>query len=73
MIKVVFLESEHFAWILMMLIDSFQVLFRIAEILSIFVGYIGGGSFFLYDFCSYIRVVVSLGRGVLHVESFVGL
>jgi hypothetical protein len=60
-IKIILFEGKHFSWVLMMMIETLEVLLSIAEKLSVFVSNISCGSFLLDYFGSDIRVVIGLG------------
>jgi hypothetical protein len=61
MIKVILLEGKHLALILMLLIEPFQIFFRITKKFSIFISDVYcRPSLFCY-LCYYVRIVIGLG------------
>ena len=73
MIKVVLLESTHFEIVLMLLIISLKVLLQISYVLHIFKVYVAHCTSLLDYLPYHIRIVVSLGRGILSIERFICL
>lgn len=73
MIEIILLESEHFSGELMILVESFQVLFGVAEVFGVLVCDVGTGTFFPDDFSKHIGIVVSLRGRVFSVQGLVRL
>lgn len=70
MVEVVFLEREHLAIELLSLVPSFEVFFKIQQVLNIFIENVDIGPLFLDDLVDLVGVEVGLGGRKFIIQSF---